>query len=469
MAENPRPHLIFSDGCGDCGEREVDLPEPLPPLGDDFDWLVRDYDGFRLFMMEELAARFPERRRWTPADMEVVLVEALSVVLDGLSDGLDRIHAEAFLATARRPESVRRLLSMIGYDAVLLADPAAGIPEPVPTVGESTAEKRRRLKGFLPALHTFLEDYRAILDAELTPLQRSRLNDFIQEPEEADAPALDAVQHFLDNAPEFVSRARNDALERHWTRYPHAMDAARAAGPRAVHTQTRMVTLDDYANRLTDHPLVMRAQAVSEWSGSWTTLRVAAVLRNNVLLDDPLTAAALGGAEARAALGAAVDDFHHDRSLPVPALSADPASRTVLRPYLDAYRMAGQEVFLQDAEPVGIRISLSVRVASNYFRSEVRRAVRQRLGTGLGGFFAPGRLDFGEDLHASDVIEAAMALDGVESVCLNRFKRVGKRYPDRSGDGRIRLDGLEIAVCDNDPSRPERGTLRITAHGGRTG
>jgi hypothetical protein len=469
MAEKPKPQLTFSDGCGDCGEREVNLPEPLPPVGDDFDWLVRDYDGFRLFMMEELAARFPERRRWTPADMEVVLVEALSVVLDNLSDGLDRIQAEAFLATARRPASVRRLLSMIGYDAVRLADQAAGIPVPVPPVGESPADRRRRLKGFLPALLTFLDDYRAILDAELTTLQRSRLNDFIQEPEEADAPALDVVQHFLDNAPEFVGRARNEALERYWTRYPQAMDAARAAGPRAVHTQKRMVTLDDYADRLTDHPLVMRAQAVSEWSGSWTTLRVAAVLRNNVSLDDPLTAAALGGAEARAALRAAVDDFHDDRSLPLPAWSVDPASRTVLRPYLDAYRMAGQEVFLQDADPVGIQISISVRVAPNYFRSEVRRALRRRLGTGLGGFFAPGRLDFGEDLHASDLIEAAMALDGVESVCLNRFKRVGKRYPDRSDSGRIRLDGLEIAVCDNDPLQPERGALRITVHGGQTG
>ena len=58
------------------------MPRALPALGDDFDWLLRDYDGFRLFMLEELAARYPERRRWTPADLEVVLVEALAVDSD---------------------------------------------------------------------------------------------------------------------------------------------------------------------------------------------------------------------------------------------------------------------------------------------------------------------------------------------------------------------------------------------------
>ncbi len=121
MADEPQVKLIYTEGCGDCGERRVELPAPLPEIGDDFDWDVRDYDGFRLFMLEELAARFPERRNWTPADMEVVLVEALSVVLDQLSDMQDRIQAEAFLETARRPDTVRRLLEMIGYQPLLHA------------------------------------------------------------------------------------------------------------------------------------------------------------------------------------------------------------------------------------------------------------------------------------------------------------------------------------------------------------
>ena len=104
-------------GKRDCGTRTAIMPTSLPRVGDDFVWEARDFDGFRMVMLEELAARFPERTRWTPADLEVVLVEVLAWALDQLSDMLDRVTAEAYLETARRPESVRRLLSLIGYEA----------------------------------------------------------------------------------------------------------------------------------------------------------------------------------------------------------------------------------------------------------------------------------------------------------------------------------------------------------------
>src|SRR5262249_35706288 len=55
------------------------------------------------------------------------LVEALAAMLDQLSDRADRVAAEAYLPTARRPESVRRLLGYIGYDAVRAALAAGDI------------------------------------------------------------------------------------------------------------------------------------------------------------------------------------------------------------------------------------------------------------------------------------------------------------------------------------------------------
>lgn len=116
MAKTPTSSVVFEE---DRIYRQVTgLPAPLPAVPDDVDWQSRDFDGFRMLMLEELAARVPERRRFTPADLEVVLVEALAVVLDQLSDSVDRVTAEAYLETARRPESVRRLLDIIGYDAV---------------------------------------------------------------------------------------------------------------------------------------------------------------------------------------------------------------------------------------------------------------------------------------------------------------------------------------------------------------
>ena len=59
MARLPEPTLEFDRGCPDCGKRRVVLPAPLPVVRDDFDWRTRDYDSFRLFMMQELAHRQP--------------------------------------------------------------------------------------------------------------------------------------------------------------------------------------------------------------------------------------------------------------------------------------------------------------------------------------------------------------------------------------------------------------------------
>lgn len=394
MADTPVQDLEFQGQCPDCGTRRVELPRALPPVGDDFDWRVRDFDSFRIFLLEELAARFPERSRWTTADVEVTLIEALSAVLDQLSDAADRVASEAYLETARRPDSVRRLLQMVGFDAI---------------------------------------------DSDFdAPVTGTPFKD----------PGLERLR-------------REQALEIYWLRHPEVMEAARRAGPLSIRRQRRMVTTDDYANRLTDHPLVLRAHSWTDWSGAWTTVHVAVVAWEEHRLDD----APVFPQDVRDA----IDDFHREHRLPVPLWTGSPTLRQVLNLYLDAYRMAGQEVLLEDAVPVGIVLSLNLVVDERFFRSEVRRAVEQGLGRGPGGFFEPGRLRFGEDLHASDLFEALMGVEGVVDITLDRFKRVGAAHPDQSASGRITLRGLEVAVCDNDPARPERGYYRLNLCGGRRG
>lgn len=387
MANSPPVELHFRGTCPYCGVREVYLPAPLAEVGDDFDWLVRDYDGFRMFMLEELAARFPERKRWTPAALEVVLIEVMATILDHLSDMADRIAAEAYLETARRPETVRQLLSFIGYDAVAAA----------------------QAKGTLPG------------------------------------------------------NAALKALEDYWRINPHAMEQAKRAGPQDIHTQKRMVTTDDYAVRLREHPLVVNAHAWSEWSGSWFTVCLAVIAWGNRELDDKAT--------YPDDLKQEIINFHKRVGLSPPSLNITPLPtiRMILRPYIDAFRMASQEIVLQDPVYIGIYISISVKVGPNHFQSEIRHAIAQALGHGPGGFFMPGKHGFGEDLYASDVIEALMKLDGIEHVCLNRFKRIGSQYPDRSEVGFILLDGLEVAVCNNDAGEPEMGYYQLKLHGGRRG
>jgi len=397
VADPPRTQLVFTGGCPDCARREVTgLPGPLPEVGNDFDWQVRDYDGFRLFMLEELAARFPERKRWTPADMEVVLVEALAAVLDQLSDMADRVAAEAFLATARRPDSVRQLLQFIGYDAVRQAYAAGQIQTD-------------------PAAH----------------------------PDDA-----------------------RRELELAWVESPYLMEDARRAGPRDIHDQHRMVTVEDYGRLVEEHPVVRRANATLQWSGSWSQVRVVVVGWQNRKLDEDEA----GGAPVPGTvLMGEVKRFHLERGLQEPAWTEKTRFRDLLGPYVEQYRILNQEVLLQDAVPVGISLSLTVQVDPNYFQSEVRRAVEQVLGTGPGGFFEPGRLRFGEDIRAGDVIQALVKLDGVQTVCFDRFKRLGGGYADQTSSGRIALEGIELAVCDGDPAHPERGSYRLRMQGGRPG
>lgn len=391
MAEEPESTLKYDGGCPDCGIREVTLPPSLPEVGDDFDWIVRDFDSFRRFMIEDLAARFPERTRWTPADMEMIIIELLAAALDQLSDMADRVASEAYLETARTPSSVIRLLNMIGYDAVRLA----GFKDVDSTSGESQTGREQ--------------------------------------------------------------------LEALWRQNPTLMEEARKAGPQLIKTQKRMVTVEDYAEQLEEHPLILRASTSSHWSGSWTTLQVAVICWGE---DNSLDKYSTKITEA---LQEEITSFHEDRDLRIPDWDTgeQPTIRTILRPFIEDYRMVGQEVILIDAVPVGIQMSISIFVLADYYQSEIKHAVEQALGTGPEGFFRPGRLAFGEDSHTSDIYEKLMSLDGIENVCLNRFKRFGNQYPDQSRTGTIKLDGLEVAVCDNNPNNPARGFFQLTLHGGR--
>jgi len=406
MAANPAHRIAYGDGCPDCAVRQVDLPQVLPAVGDDFDWDLRDHDSFRQFLLEALAARFPQRRRWTAADVEVALAETLAAQLDKLSDMLDRVAAEFTLETARRPETVRRLLALIGHDALGLA--WARRDPPFHERGADTPDELR-----------------------------------------AGDPAT-------------VAGARR-AFDQYWLDHPDAMDQARKAGPRAIRAQRRMVTLEDHALTLEAHPLVARAHAWSAWGGAWQVVHVAVIPRFGSArrLDErgPWTEPQRQRTEA----------FHRERGIPLPAMETGPSLRSILLPYVEAHRMTGLPVELEQAQEAGVIIGLAVQVADNYYQSEVRNAVEQALGNGPGGFFEPGRLRFGEDLWASDIVQALMRLDGVRDVRLTRFKRFGERFPDLASAGHIRFEGLELAVCDNLPADPGRGYFRLALTDGKKG
>ena len=405
MAELPEPILEFAGGCPDCGDRRALLPPPLPGVADDFDWTVRDYDSFRLFMMQELAYRFPERRRWTPADMEVVIVELLAAALDRASHALDAVQTERFLDTARRPQSVRRLLKLIGYDATERIDPA--------------------LLDGLPPVEGGIEE---------TPAEQ---------------------------------------LERYWRLNPTAMEEARADGPRLIGEQRRMATLADHETTLELHPLVARARARLAWTGAWSTILLATLLEDARDLDAPLHAGPPPAPGARpnrlsAALWEEITVFHRDRRLELPPVNEGLTPRRLLRVLVERYRMVGSEVILEAAKAAPVVFTLSIRARPGYFRSELRHALALAFSSDQGGFFEPGRLGFGEDLFASDIIEQAMTVEGVEVACLNRFRRLGP-YPDRTAAGVIPIADDEFVQCMNRAGAPQQGAYRLVINAGGVG
>jgi hypothetical protein len=383
MAELERPVLSFPKGCPDPGQREVKLPVPLPDIGIDFNWDIRDFETFRDAMLEDLVLRFPERKRWTPADMEIVLIEVFAAVLDQLSDMADRVVAESYLETARRPESVYNWLSFIGM-----------------------------------------------------------------------------------NMEQLTSKTKEELI-RYWTENPHQMEYWRQTGPGKIHTQKRMTSLADYATRLEDHPLVERAYASRHWGGAWPVVWVMVSLWNNSELDQSIIEN--GEVILPTTRKEATDKFHDERGLRKPEWTDQETIRDILRSYIAVYRTIGQEVFLMDIDTIGIDITLCLRIGINYYQSEVKREALRVLGRGPGGFFEPGRLKVGEDLHVSDFYERLMNLDGVEHMEVKTFKKVGNLYPNKADTGEIAMNANELAICDNDPFKRERGLLNIQLYGGRRG
>ncbi len=206
----------------------------------------------------------------------------------------------------------------------------------------------------------------------------------------------------------------------------------------------RAVTADDYA-RLAERDradTVQRAAGDLRWNGSWYDVRVAV---------DPRGAAA----------------------------PADSLLREVGWG-LERFRRLGHDVSVLPADYVSLDISMTVCVRPHHLRAHVKRALmdvfsNRVLAGGARGFFHPDNLTFGEDVHLSRLVAAALAVPGVESVHLGRVhgRTLGKlqrRFEAEAGEveaGVLPLGPLEVARLDNDRNFPEHGQLVLHVRGGR--
>ena len=226
-------------------------------------------------------------------------------------------------------------------------------------------------------------------------------------------------------------------------REPEGIGEAKLRGPRQIRVLDRAVIPSDYEELLlrgvTSGGGLLRplhARARFNFTGSWTTVVVSVDMPGHA----PLSA----------------------------------ADRIVLEDALVDRKLAGYDVQVNTARYAPLHIGLLVRVRPGAFARDVRQAVEDALaGTArvpdATPFFGASRFGFGDPVHLSDLYSVVMAVEGVESLTVIHFKRLGDRYPDRARDGVIEVDPLEIVRCDMDPAHPENGVLYVRTCGGTEG
>ena len=134
--------------------------------------------------------------------------------------------------------------------------------------------------------------------------------------------------------------------------------------------------------------------------------------------------------------------------------------------------MAGYDLEVDSPRYVALDITLHICVLSGYFRSEVLRAVRAELGSGMLpdgrlAVFHPDNFSFGDAVYVSRIVAAAQAVEGVEAVWTQKFQRMAAPDVASLDNSVIPIGRLEIAQLANDPNFRERGRLVLEAGGGQ--
>jgi predicted phage baseplate assembly protein len=220
-------------------------------------------------------------------------------------------------------------------------------------------------------------------------------------------------------------------------RNPESKDDVRLVAPYAFRGEIeRAITADDYATiaaRL-GGPSLQSTAAALRWTGSW--------FRADIALDPRRRA---------------------------PSGAADPA---VIAAGLERFRRIGHDLATSVGVAVPLDVRLSVCAEPDHLRAHVRADVLDVLGSGVTrtgalGFFHPDALVLGQDIDISRVTAAAMRVEGVASVKVDRFERLDDGPANEIETGVLPIGPLEVARLDNDPSSPENGVLTVKVEGGR--
>jgi hypothetical protein len=215
---------------------------------------------------------------------------------------------------------------------------------------------------------------------------------------------------------------------------PESDDQIRRRAPQAFMTQERAVTMADYERVTLMNRQVEGAVATLRWTGSWYTVFVTAEPRG--------------------------------------AGKLTPSLRAQLERNINRYRLAGQDLELENPQYVSLNIELAVCVDPAYFRGDVEAMLLQVLGNqclpdGGRGYFYPDNFTFGQTVYLSPIYAVAREVPGVTSVRATTFEPLGVSTPVYLQKGAIPLGAFQIARLDNDRSLPDHGQLTLVMEGGK--
>ena len=184
---------------------------------------------------------------------------------------------------------------------------------------------------------------------------------------------------------------------------PESLELVRAFAPEAFKVQERAVTEEDYARVAERHPEVQRAAATVRPTGSWFTVFLTIDRRGGRVVSE---------------------DGEFVRSM---------------LQYMDRFRMTGHDLEITGPRFVPLDIEITVCVEPEHFRGEIQLQLERQLGSrlladGRPGFFHPDRWSFGQSVYLSQIYAAIMAVPGVASAEVRRFRRWGRQGERRAQD-----------------------------------
>jgi predicted phage baseplate assembly protein len=216
---------------------------------------------------------------------------------------------------------------------------------------------------------------------------------------------------------------------------PESDERVRRLAPQAFRAkQFRAVLEEDYELAAQTLPWVQRAGTAFRWTGSWLTVFTT---------PDPK------GSEF----------------LPV-------AEHTELIDLLNRYRLAGYESYVPAPRYVSLDLYITVCARADAFRGDVEAAILTALSIikapdGTKAFFHPDNFTFGTPLERSALESAIQNAYGVDGVVSIRYRERGVVPLPVEMPDVVNVASNQILTVDNDPSRPERGSVHVAVEGGK--